>query len=347
MKILLVSMKFDYGDKKRGLALDYYYFEEPLKKMGLDVINFDYMTVSQAKGKKLMNEELLEFVLLEKPDLTVVVPFTDQFIPDVMDEVKKHTKTVVYYFDDVWRLEYSKFWSKHFSYATTSDINGIKKWEEAGCNNFIYSPFGCNHHFYKEKNLPKIYEVSFVGGYHPYRAWVFKRLKKAGIIVKAFGHGWPNGRLGFNEMVDVFNQSKININLSNNESWDLRYILSPMKGFKNNLNVIRNTVRNIINNDAKNREMVKARHFEINACGGFQLSYYTQGLEKHYEIGNEIAIYESIDDLIDKIRYYLRHEDERKIIAQNGYARTIQDHTMDKRLSDLFDLIGLKNWRNE
>jgi spore maturation protein CgeB len=270
-----------------------------------------------------------------------VVPFTDQFIPEVLDEIKKQTTTLVYYFDDVWRIEYSKFWSKHFTFATTSDINGISKWTEKECNNFIYSPFGCNHRCFTEKNLSKIYPVSFVGSYHPYRAWVFKRLKKAGIEVKVFGHGWPNGRLSFEEMVVAFNQSKINLNLTNNESWDLRYILSPTKGFKNNLRVIRNTIRSINSQDAKTTEMVKARHFEINACGGFQLTYYTEGLERQYQIGNEIAIYQSIEDMIDKIRYYLKHEDERKLIAQQGYTRTIKDHTMDKRLTDLFDTIGL------
>lgn len=339
LKILLVSMKFDYGDKNRGLALDYFYFEEPLKKMGLNVVNFDYMSIFQEKGKKYMNQELLDLVISEKPDLAIVVPFTDQFIPGMMDEIKKYVKSVVYYFDDVWRLEYSKFWSHHFSYATTSDINGISKWTERGCNNFIYSPFGVNHHFYIKKNIPKKYEVSFVGGYHPYRAWIFKRLMQAGIKVEVFGYGWPNGRLNFSEMVDIFNQSKINLNLSNNESWDIRYILSPTKGLKNNFRVLINTIRSIFSYDAKTKEMIKARHFEINACGGFQLSYYTEGLDNHFKIGHEIAIYESVDDMIDKIRYFLKHEDARKIIAQNGFDRTIKDHTMDNRLSDLLDTI--------
>lgn len=347
MKIIVVAMKYDYGEKSRGISGDYYFFEEPMKRMGLNVLTFDFMTIAVEIGKDAMNQTLLEFVQLERPDLVFIVPFTDQLKPEIMDEIKKYSTSVIYLWDDVWRLEYTKFWSKHFSYATTSDVNGLKKWNEAGCNNFIYSPFGCNHHFYKEKNLPTIYEVSFIGGYHPYRAWVFKRLNDAGIKVSTFGHGWPNGRLGFDEMVNVFNQSKINLNLSNNESWDIRYILSIKKGIKNNVRVIRNTIRSIISQDAKTKEMVKARHFEISACGGFQLSYYTEGLERHFQLGSEIAIYESIDDMIDKIRYYLNHEDERKMIAKQGYLRTIKNHTMEKRLSDLFDSIGLKNWRNE
>ena len=76
------------------------------------------------------------------------------------------------------------------------------------------------------KKTPHYYDVSFVGQYHPHRAWYFRHLKKAGIDVHAWGYGWPNGRLSFNDMIDVFNQSKINLNMSNCVSWDLRYLSS-------------------------------------------------------------------------------------------------------------------------
>src|SRR5690606_29180250 len=111
------------------------------------------------------------------------------------------------------------------------------------------------------------------GQYHPHRAWYFRQLKKAGIDVNAWGYGWPNGRISFNDMIDVFNHSKINLNMSNCVSWDLRYLLSSPNAIKDTLNSLRLA-------DSKTREMVKARHFEINACGGFQLTYYVEGLER-------------------------------------------------------------------
>lgn len=346
MKVLLVSMKYDYGDKSRGLSGDYYYFEEPLKHIVDKVLSFDFMTVFLEKGKEGMNRALLDMIRTEKPDVAVFVPYTDQFIPHIVDEINNHTITLGYYFDDTWRVNYSGFWAKHFSFVSTSDINGIKRWRDAGCNNFIYSPFGCNHRFFVKKNLPKLYDVTFVGGYHPYRAWCLQRLIKAGIDVHAWGYGWPNGRLNFEGVVDVFNQSRINLNLSNNESWDFRYVMSPMKPVRDTLRVIKSVLRAALRPDAKTREMVKARHFEINSCGGFQLSYYVEGLEHHYEIGKEIAVYESVDAMVDKVRYYLKHEKEREAVAQCGYKSTLRDHTMEKRYGDLFDAIGLRNWRN-
>ena len=62
--------------------------------------------------------------------------------------------------------------------------------------------------------------------------------------------------------------------------------------------------------------MVKARFFEINACGGFQMAFYAEGLETEYEIGKEIAIFNNIDELIRRVKYYLSNEEDRKNIAR-------------------------------
>jgi spore maturation protein CgeB len=91
----------------------------------------------------------------------------------------------------------------------------------------------------------------------------------------------------------------------------------------------------------KDFEQIKARHFEINGCRGFQLSYYVDGLEHCYEIGKEIAVYLSPDDLIDKIRYYLADDALRESIALAGYQRTLNEHTFRQRFERVFSAMGL------
>lgn len=332
MKVLLVSMMYEYGDKYQGLSYDYYHFFQCLKQLVDSVVFFDFMGVIQEQGKERMNRELLETVKRERPDVAIVVPYTDQFIPEVVDEINEHTITVGYFFDTMWRVEYTRFWAGHFTFVTTSDTNGVQKFRDAGYNNVIYSPFACNHHIFIKKDIPKVYDVSFVGQYHPYRAWYLKQLKKAKINVQVWGHRWKTGRLDQDGMVNAFNQSRINLNLSNSVSWDLRYLLSSPRAIKN-------TLGSIGKRDYKVREQVKGRHFEINACGGFQLSYYVEGLERCYQIGEEIALYESPEELVEKIRYYLKHEDEREAIAKRGYERTLAEHTMEQRFRQLFEHI--------
>jgi spore maturation protein CgeB len=46
--------------------------------------------------------------------------------------------------------------------------------------------------------------------------------------------------------------------------------------------------------------------------------------------------------MIEKIRFYLAHEDERRNIAEAGYARVLRDHTYERRLRDLFQKMGLE-----
>lgn len=345
MKVLIVSMKYDYGDKARGLSGMDEYFMNPILRLGHEVVFFDFMKTFHELGREAMNKELLETIRREQPDIVLFVPFQDQFIPEMIDEMNKHTVTIGYYYDDTWRINYSRFWSQHYTYVTTSDVNGVRRWRELGCNNFIYSPFSANPEVFRKMDIPKKYDVSFVGGYHPYRAWLLHKLRRAGIQVNAWGFGWNTGRLDQNAMVKVFNQSRINLNMSNNDSLDLRFLLSVTMPLKVILRAWEGAGRVIYRPDAKVREMVKGRHFEINACGGFQLSYYVEGIERHYAIGDEIALYASIEDMIEKVRYYLKHEDEREAIALRGYERTLRDHTAEKRFGDLFNAIGIKTCR--
>lgn len=332
MKVLIVSMLYDYGDKSRGLSGSQYYFEQPIERVVDQTLSFDFMTEFHERGRQGMNQALLELVQRERPDVTLVVPYTDQFIPEIIRQINQYTTTVAYLWDDPWRVAYSRHLAGHFAFVTTSDINGVHRFREAGFNNVIYSPFGCNHRIYTKKGLPNRYDVSFVGQYHPYRAWCLRRLRKAGVDVHVWGYGWPAGRIELDGMIDVFNQSKINLNMTNCVSWDLRYLASSVWAIKDTLNSLR--LR-----DPKHREMVKARHFEISACGGFQLSYYTEGLERLYRIGEEVAIYASPEELVEKVLYYLKYEDEREAIARCGYERTIVEHTLEHRYRQLFEQI--------
>ncbi|MBM3228755.1 glycosyltransferase family 1 protein, partial [Candidatus Pacearchaeota archaeon] len=166
---------------------------------------------------------------------------------------------------------------------------------------------------------------------HPYREWIIKKLKKAGIDVYVVGAGWKNGYVSYEELIKIFNQSKINLNLSNSSKIN-KYMFSSFGAFKNAMSFIKS-------GDVKNREQIKGRHFEIPGCGGFQLSYYVEGLEHCYEISKEIAVYMNAEGLIEKIRYYLKNESEREEIAQRGYKRTLSEHTYEKRIKEILKFV--------
>jgi len=335
-KILLVGMMHLRGDRSRRRSHEYYNFYLPLQRLAGKVSSFDFMELLLETGQEAMNRRLIDLVESEQPDLTIVIPYTDQILPETIDTLNDSTVTLGYLYAPGWRKNYSLFWSRHFSHVTVPDLQSLRWFRDHDRHNVLCSPFGCNHQYYQKIDLPKKYDISFVGAYSPHRAWYLNRLAKSGMPVKVHGPGWHEGPVTYERMVEIFNQSRINLNLSNSISWDLRYILASLTNLKAAPRMLKRNFGALFKEDAKSSEQVKVRHFEINSCGGFQLSYYVEGLERLYAIGEEIAIFSGPEDLVGKAQYYLRHADERQSIAQAGYSRTRAQHTMDSRLIQLY-----------
>ena len=57
----------------------------------------------------------------------------------------------------------------------------------------------------------------------------------------------------------------------------------------------------------------------------------TAELADHYHEGREVACFGSSDELVEKVRHYLDHEEERFQIAQAGYRRCVRDHSLKNR----------------
>lgn len=83
------------------------------------------------------------------------------------------------------------------------------------------------------------------------------------------------------------------------------------------------------------------RLFEIMCAGGFVIANYQSEIPEYFTPGKDIVIYESIPDLLDKINYYLPHEDERMEIAANGQKKVLEYHTYDIRVKQMLDMVGL------
>ena len=74
-------------------------------------------------------------------------------------------------------------------------------------------------------------------------------------------------------------------------------------------------------------------------AGGLLLSNYQSDFYEHFIPGQDLVLYESVDDLLKKCAYYLRHESERKQIAINGYNKVKEYHTYEVRLQQMFDIV--------
>lgn len=351
MKILYVAMKYDYGDPQRGFSFEHYNFYDSLVEMNNgenNVVYFPFDEMLRKIGRDKMNKRLLETAYEEKPDFCFFFLFKDEIEKEVIKKISQRFITFNWFADDHWRFDnFSKYYAPYFTWVATTDSQSVEKYYRIGYRNVIKTQWACNHFLYKPLNLAKVYDVSFVGQPHGNRKKIIEKIKKANINVNCWGNGWESGRISQEEMIRVFSQSKINLNLTNSSpTLDLKIILKIFlkRKYNNSIQLCKpgEWIDNFKSILGRRREQIKARNFEIPGCGGFLLTSNADNLRDYYEDGKEIVIYNDINDLISKIKYYLKHEDERDEIALAGYKRTLKDHTYEKRFNEIFEIIRLK-----
>lgn len=80
---------------------------------------------------------------------------------------------------------------------------------------------------------------------------------------------------------------------------------------------------------------IPLRAFEIMGSGGFLLSNYQADFFEDFTPGVDFDYYESKEDLLQKIDYYLTHEEERAAIAKNGHDKVAGGHTYRDRVREM------------
>ncbi len=156
----------------------------------------------------------------------------------------------------------------------------------------------------------KEYDVSFIGGKYGQRGRIIQQLLRAGIKVTTFGPGWPNGSVNADQSAEIFGKSRIILGVGT-----IAY-----------------------NNDIYT---LKLRDFDATMAGALYITHRNPDLLALYEEGREIECYLTIDECVQKIRYYLDHPVELQSIAAAGMARARRDHTWGKRLSTALNYVGL------
>ena len=68
------------------------------------------------------------------------------------------------------------------------------------------------------------------------------------------------------------------------------------------------------------------------------LTDYSNELNDLFIIGKEIETYQSTEELVDKIDYYLAHDIEREKIARKGYERYLKQYTWEARVKEMMCL---------
>lgn len=113
--------------------------------------------------------------------------------------------------------------------------------------------------------------------------------------------------LGFadymNKMPTIFRRSKVNLNI--------------------NLRTI--------------REGIPLRVFDVLGAGGFLITGYQKGIAERFEDGKDLVMAQTPDDMVAKVDYYLKHDEEREKIARSGQQKVLKDYSYIKLLPDILN----------
>ncbi|WP_337461966.1 glycosyltransferase [Jutongia sp.] len=108
-----------------------------------------------------------------------------------------------------------------------------------------------------------------------------------------------------NEMPLVFSLSKININM---------------------------TIRSITSG-------IPLRCMDILGAGGFLFSNYQPELEEYFVPEREWVSFQEAEEMLDKVVFYLQHDELRDRIAENGFQKVKREFTYDKALEKMLGIV--------
>jgi len=198
----------------------------------------------------------------------------------------------------------------HIDLALTAAPECVHWYQAEGCPAMYFPEASDPAIFGPMPELPKVHDVSFVGGCYGVRERTVRALRRAGIRVAAFGNGWEGGRIDNDGMVRLFVQSKLVLGVG--------------------------TIGHCADFFA-----LKLRDFDAPMSGSAYLTHNNADLHGLYDVGREIATYRDIDECVDRARALLADDDARECMARSGRDRALRDHTWDRRFRDLFRQLGV------
>lgn len=191
---------------------------------------------------------------------------------------------------------------EHFDFIMTDHKrHHLHYFKEAGFDKVFWLP-GFNNYPHEQPCYDdKLYKVSFVGQAGRWHPYRKHVLQ----YLKAHSIPVNHFQVPQAEATEIYAQSLINLNISLNGDLNLRV-------------------------------------FEVLSSGGFLLTdrlSEESGLNLLFRDGEHLVCFENEKDLLDKIKYFLEHPEEAKAIAQNGYQEFKRNHTPEKKIKELMDVI--------
>ena len=270
-----------------------------------------------------------------RPDIVVVL---DGLMFDVaqIDTMRRlGIRTAIWFTDDPYYTDMTSSIAPHYDDVFTLELSCVEFYRSLGCSRVYYLPLGTYPTEFRPRNPERKlrHDICFIGSAYWKRVRFFDQVTAylASKDTHISGIWWERLRdfrllerkielgrwMGPRETADMYNGAKIAINM---------HRAHDDETFNNNSAGILAVSPN-------------PRTFEIASCATLQLTDIRDDLVSFYTPDVDIVTYSSPQEMVEKIEYYLIHEDERREIAKRGMERTLRQHTYAIRLDTMLNLL--------
>lgn len=87
---------------------------------------------------------------------------------------------------------------------------------------------------------------------------------------------------------------------------------------------------------------IPLRAFDIMGSGGFLLSNWQEELAEFYVDGQDMVLYESLEDAVEKADFYIKHEEIREKIVASGRRKTLEEHSLEHIIEEMLKIAGCR-----
>ena len=279
-----------------------------------------YRLIWKFLAKEVQNKLIKEIYFI-KPDILFVIKgfyYSPGFIKKIKS-IKPSIKLLHFNPDNsfnTWHFGNSNKWIRSSIYLYDIHFTWgqflIKKLSEYGAKKVYYLPFACDLKLHQPEEINKVNsefygsDIAFIGTWDEEREWLLNQLLEYDL--KIWGDGWHKANKNIQKK-----WQKIHVS-----GTDFSKVCANSKI---NLNIIRK----------QNKPAHNMRTFEIPASKGFVISNRTNEINKIYIENEEIICFDSVNELHNKIKYYLEENELRNSISVNAYRKTILEHTYKDR----------------
>jgi spore maturation protein CgeB len=246
---------------------------------------------------------------------------------------KQQIKTAVWYTEDPYFMDRTQALSQYYDFVFTIDSAALEFYKNNGHLNAYQFPLATEPQVFRPKQVEAKYrsDICIVGFPYPDRIQLIQfLLQNTAYKIKVVGK-WSNPLFRF----------RSNPKLMIHEGWVEPSVVSD---FYNGAKIVLNTHRPFNLKQNQNKlgiigKSINNRTFDIAACGSFQLIEFKEDLPKHFIEEEEIVSFNNNHELVQKIDYYMKTEEERQRIADNARNRVLKEHTFEHRLERMLELM--------